>query len=229
VAFSRKITRSKGAAWITCPRRRDDLFKMARAECLKIGFKLGDVHRRVGIDWKSYTANQMKCTCDVSNKWCWCGAHTRMPPGLKKHTFLMYDFHVFFLPTAINFMKESGYQWVAWLEDDVKFPANRRVEEFADLALGMSPATVWAGYMKVGGKPKWQSHLLLMSLKAAERMLAELDASEAAGMSHKRGHLVGLDTWVCNCMSKMVGGQSLVRASPSSMGSQRGHEYRWRN
>ena len=69
VALSGKSKRSKGAAWITCPRRRDDLFKMARAECLKIGFKVKDIHRRVGIDWQGYKVNQRACVCGVSNKW----------------------------------------------------------------------------------------------------------------------------------------------------------------
>ena len=143
----------------------------------------------------------------------------------------MYDFHASFLPAAISFMEDSGYQWVAWLEDDIKFPAKRRVEELADLALLMSPATAWAGYLKVGGKPRWQSHLLVMSLKAAQRMLAELEACKDAdtkGMA-EYAHLVGLDTWVRNCLSKTVDGQPLVRATPSSMGSQRGHAHKWRN
>ena len=207
------------------------MWKLARAECTKIGFKVKEIRRRGGILWSEYKKNQQECTCDVSSKWCWCGALTRIAPSLKKHTFLMYDFHVNFLPAAIAQMEEAGYKWAAWMEDDVVFPAGRRVDELADVALRMSPATVWAGYMKVGGKPRWQSHLLLMSLAAAKAMLAELDACklEETKNNHAHPHLCGLDTWIRDCQFKTVDNVPIVRVSPTVLGRQRGHPHQYRN
>ena len=216
---------ARGIVFVTCPRHRDALWKLSRGELLRIKFGAPYIRRRFGIMWSDYEQLQKDpCVRGVPDQ--------RLPKGLKRNTFLHYDFHIYFLPKLLQtFERDPSLKWGAWVEDDVVFKPQCTAMQLGASAITSSPSAVWVGYILRHGLPTWGSHCLVMTKAAATRLLAELDemAEAVSGCTGRElSYLVGLDTWFKMCLPKIVNGAALMVAPPVAVAHQRAHLLRGR-
>lgn len=215
---------SRGIVYVTSLRRREALWEAARDEFLRLGMAPGCVRRRLGIDMVEYdSASQEQVSLRT------CGGP--LPEGLRRSTFLMFDFYRNFLPLAVKVLEERPeIDWVAWAEDDIKFPAGRKVAELHEGAMAAGDSGFWAAFRTRGGKPVWGAHLVVVTTSAAQRILRCMD--EEAQASRARGkpwsHLLALDTWIAKMCDREFEGAPLFCTGSSSLATQRAHPFKGR-
>lgn len=196
------------AAFITSPSHRDELYDQCFRECLRIGFLPSQVHRRRGMDFSKYVADglaRMKNPMGVVG----------VPEGLRKDTFLMWDFHANFLPTALAaFEQDKGLRAVFWLEDDTSFRKGVTAEALLEACLEAPDSIAWLAYTKKDCVPAWGSHCVGLTRSGAALARQRLNDEEAASRTagSELSYLCGLDTWL-----KKGQPSKLVRAAAKSM------------
>ena len=202
---------------ITAPRHRSSMWETCKNNLVAKGIPAKHVKRRLGIDFKSYSTGKQFTK--------------RLPEGLKKHTFLMWDFHKSFLPACRDrFHRDHSVDIIWWVEDDCQLKKTINAESMESFALAGKGCLHWAGYIVIKGKAWWGSHLVGVSRSGVEHAIAKLDeeAKAAKGSGDRLGYLMGLDTWLRKQIGIERGGQPLVRIWPSSVAHQRKHEFQWR-
>ena len=193
------------AVFITAPDFRESMYVSAVAHLVSVGCPISCIHRRRGIDFRSYIDS--------------AGA-SRYPKGLACSTFLMYDFHKHFLPAATKlFDRFRDLTCVLWLEDDCRMKPGRTMAHVMDGARACEPSVGWLGYLRVGGQPRWQSHIVSVSRWSAPALKRELDTRQRQGTSPVQ-YLKGLDTMLRDLQAVTHKGHALVRALPESMACQ---------
>ena len=180
------------------------------------GLPVSRIRRRRGIDWEAHS----RASGEGSRK------PQDFPSGLLKHTFLMWDFHKRFLPSAqAAFAADRALKWIFWVEDDIAFARGVTWPKIVK-ACGANPAPLtWLAYTCVRGKPRWGSHLVALHRAGMPRLLKYLDSLEAAG-SEPLAYLVGLDTFCLRASEASAEG--VGRIASKSWASQRGHEWKGR-
>ena len=84
---------------ITCPLHRETMWVRTRYALVKMGVPTSNIIRRRGIHFDHYQQN-------------WHRLH-HLPAGLKRSTFLMWDFHNKFLPSCSTwFENDSELQYI---------------------------------------------------------------------------------------------------------------------
>ena len=209
-------------AFVTCPRHRDRLWSQALGRLCATGVPASKVHRRFGIDWHEY----LRASGESDRR------QRDVPLGLKRHTFLMYDFHRHFLPSCEQAFQQDGeLKVVYWVEDDITFPKGTAFRDIHALALGHAsapagPCLSWLGFTKVRGKARYGSHLVAVHREGVAALKAHLDCASEDGKEggNLLSYLKGLDTFLCEgCSTRASGvatGRLLAQASTQSMASQ---------
>lgn len=198
---------------VTCPDRREHLYEKTLQGLLDVGFKVDQVRRRRGVDMNL----KSKCKGPKSHK---------LPPNLDRSTFLMWDFHKGFLPSAIAaFESDSSLQVVFWAEDDVQVGAGVDAAALKRQCLLSPSAMAWLGYVRRNGVPWYGAHLLGVTRRCSARLREHLDAMSGPNRrtSSSTSHLVSLDCWVRRMQEVTVRGKALCLAAPMSMARQRVH------
>ena len=195
--------------FVTCPLRREDMFTSTRDRLVAAGVAVESIMRRRGIDFATVTENPH-----------------RYPVGLKRSTFLMWDFHKNFLPSCQTwFDTRPELQFIWWVEDDCKLKPKIKVTSLHAHALAEPACLHWAGFAKVRGIAKWGTHLFALSRTGLPLVQAQLDKeeSEVPEGTANLSYLMGLDTWFHKRRDIVSGELPLVRAWPESMASQVNH------
>ena len=81
------------------------------------------------------------------------------------------------------------------------------------------PSFGWLGHLRIGGQPRWQSHIVAVSRWSAPALKRELDTRQRQGTSLVQ-YLKGLDTMLRDLQAVTHKGHALVRALPESMACQ---------
>ena len=132
----------------------------------------------------------------------------------------MYDFHKHFLPAATKlFDRFRHLACVLWLEDDLRMKPGRTIVHVVDGARACEPSVGWLGYLRVGGQPRWRSHIVSVSRRSALAMKHELDARQRQRASPVQ-YLKGLDTLLRDFQALTRAGHPLVRALPEPIACQ---------
>ena len=208
-------------AYITCPVHRDALYDLAMKECLRIGFQPSQVARRKGLDFTKYTQTDPGRMRNVSGT-------IHVPKGLKKDTFLMWDFHINFLPMVAGaFALDSTLDVVFWLEDDIAFSKDVLATTLTRHATAMSNSLGWMAYTKVKGEARYGTHCIAVPRYgvALARQALDEDAAAAAVGGDPLSYLEGLDTFIWRACRRKLGGAPLAMAAEESMAGQRKHKY----
>ena len=199
---------------VTCPLHRESMWIRTREKLVAMGVSVKRIVRRRGIHFEHYQQNGYRLCHDL-------------PAGLKRCTFLMWDFHHRFLNSCSKwFEKDIDLQYIWWVEDDCSFKTGVDMESLHAIAVGGKALIHWAGYKRKRGEPTWGSHLAVIHRSSVAHLIAQRDkeANEAGDLSY----LMGLDTWFRNGQMISVAGKRLVVASSESVGYQRRHEWAWR-
>ena len=216
--------------FVTCPDYRMDHHDATFAGMIEAGFEAREVHRRRGIDFSQYL-NDLQAAGDGIAR---VGSQ-RLPRGLRKNTFLMFDFHRFFLPLVLSkFSEDASLEWCFWVEDDCSFAGRDATIASQVLACAASlraSGACWMGYSRRKGAPRYQSHLVALSRTGAEAMAEHLDetANAAKQAGDHLAYLEGLDTFLHKAQKTTKYGRPLVVAAPTSMARQRKHTRVGRN
>jgi hypothetical protein len=136
------------------------------------------------------------------------------PVGLKKSQFLHWDFWANFLTTAKrDFAQTPALRFVFWVEDDAAFrpsgetcPADRVLQACES----NWPSATWCGYSRVGGQPRYQSHLLAVTKQSCEALRRELHRDQV-------GDWFGLDTAIYRVAAVGFEGRELVKHPSHSL------------
>jgi hypothetical protein len=133
---------------------------------------------------------------------------------LEKSQFLHWDFWANFLTTAKrDFAQTPALRFVFWVEDDAAFrpsgetcPADRVLQACES----NWPSATWCGYSRVGGQPRYQSHLLAVTKQSCEALRRELHRD-------KVGDWFGLDTAIYRVAAVGFEGRELVKHPSHSL------------
>ena len=215
---------SRLRAYVTCPARRDALYDTTFNELLKIGFEAGQIHRRRGIDMNEYEQGNVMLKHSGS-------VVRRVPEGLQKHTFLLWDFHKCFLPlAAAAFDDDPNLEVIFWVEDDVKMMPGVDAGSLLDAVKQAGAAITWLAFTIVKGTPTFGTHLAGISRDGVALALRELDRleEEFATQGSRLKYLMGLDTFFKKSLRTSIDGTALVKAVPKSMARQRSHSFKGR-
>ena len=199
---------------VTCPLRREAMWTSTHEGLMRAGVPAACVVRRKGIDFDKYTEDP-----------------GRRPEGLKRSTFLMWDFHKGFLPRCkFWFASEAELQFIWWVEDDCALKANVDFTALHAHALAGRACLHWAGYLSKRGQPHWGTHLVAVSREGLPHLEARLsqEAAKAAEGGNSLAYLRGFDTWIRGVLAIEQGGMPLVRVLPKSVAQQRRHALRGR-
>ena len=164
----------KYLVFITCPARLVHKWNLSIKRFAKAGFACRYVHLRHGIDFE---------------------APARLPSGLGRSQFLMYDVHKNFLPMAVKlFAQQRSLQFIFWAEDDCGSRNQSNAKSVLEAAQAISPSAGWLGYLRVNGEPRWQSHMVSFTRWSATAMLHDLNEQRSghatpADFSNGFGHL----------------------------------------
>ena len=202
-------------ALVVSPLHRDALYAKAVETLSDCGLPVARIRRRHGIDWLAY----QRASEEGSRR------PYDLPRGLKRHTFLMWDFHKSFLPAvAAAFEADDDLDLVFWVEDDIKIKDGVTWTEVV-AACGDNPAPLtWLAYYKVKGRPRYGTHLLAVHRDGLSALLSHLDAMEAAS-TDRMDYLEGLDTF---CFHLLEQDDGLVAVASQSLAEQRRHTMRGR-
>jgi len=210
--------------YVTSPAQRDDMFNATLSELVRIGVPVAAVRRRRGFAFRAARAGNMP----VGH----CARPTRPPEGLRLNTFLMWDFHKNFIPTALRACEGSNndVKVVLWVEDDTRFADGIQAQDIIAAVRNAEPSFVWLGYILKAGKPHWGSHLLGFSPASLQIAKKTLDAAQAQSRSRGKPlqYLVGLDTWVRRVLTTTQDGHPVASVVSRSMACQRQHAKRGR-
>ena len=130
----------------TSPIHRERTWEAMRDHFVRMGIPIECVRRRHGVHFQGYLDGN--------------DAGRRLPKGLKRCTFLMWDFHRLFIRLAKStFNSDPDCEFVVWCEDACRF---QKKGVLTDMTRGMRQrkrcAAHWLGFLKVKGKPWWQAH-----------------------------------------------------------------------
>ena len=189
---------------VTSPLRRQALFEGTRDALIAAGVPPKRIVRRGGIDFKQYLQNR-----------------GRLPAGLRRSTFLMWDFHKQFLPKCKSlFAGQPGLKFVWWVEDDCKLKKGVDIQTLHAHALAGPACIHWAAYFKKNGQARWGSHLAAVSRAGLPHVESQMN-KEAKQSSWS--YLLGLDSWLHRGLNLERASMPLVGAWQSSVASQRRH------
>ena len=199
---------------VLSPRFREAEWERARSELLNFGVPISQIVRRTGIDFQAYSSGNSSLQRDL-------------PEGLKRNTFLHFDFTEKFLPwCSTTFARETQLSVIWWVEDDVCMnKTHKEMDEFMQSSLQETTPLLWFGYLRQGEKPRWGSHLLGVTRAGLPRLMNYVRDSRSSGVGKVGSHLQALDTWVYNLLAKK---DSMVKASSTSWAGQRKHERKGR-
>ena len=207
--------------FVTCPQRREELWHRARAEVIKMGLPASCVRRRRGLDWSGYEASsRLRENAEYMH---------RYPVGLHKHTFLMHDFHNCFLPYVRNLFNASPtLAFVFWTEDDFFVKPGASIGHLLKAAAKRPQKVCWAGYVRVGGEPKWGAHFVCIPRMAVQPLLSLLAGMEADAIraGDRFSYLLSLDGFLKLAMTAKAG--AVVWATATSYAGQRSHPFKGR-
>ena len=213
--------------FVTSPRHRDGLYNKCFDECLRIGFNSTQVHRRRGLELKRAIALAGKKMV-VKNP----EGPVLVPIGLRSDTFLMWDFHKNFLPTATHaFEADRDLKVVFWLEDDVFFHKGVDAETLVAAAERLPHSIGWLAFMTKKGAPFWGTHCLSIPRDGVALARQHMDnlATQAEEAGSPLSYLCGLDTWVRKMCSETAAlGTPYASAVKKSLAGQRAHTLKGR-
>lgn len=182
----------KYLVFITCPARLVHKWNLSIKRFAKAGFACRYVHLRHGIDFE---------------------APARLPSGLGRSQFLMYDVHKNFLPMAVKlFAQQRSLQFIFWAEDDCGSRNQSNAKSVLEAAQAISPSAGWLGYLRVNGEPRWQSHMVSFTRWSATAMLHDLNELWS-GHATPADFYMALDTYIW----RLCGRSDIIRPSPQSL------------
>ena len=125
----------------------------------------------------------------------------RFPEGLRKHTFLMWDWHQRFLDMASQVFNTSDVQFVCWAEGDIGFRKHDLLSGLlSDLRTRSSgsPACWWTAWMKVKGEPRYGAHFGCLTRDGCSVVEDYLNSlrTRAIDEGDPLGYLMGLDAFL---------------------------------
>ena len=199
---------------VTAPNSRTDFWEKAREELLQAGIPVENICRRKGLDFTEYSRPDSPLPRDG-----------RYPPGLKRHTFLHFDFIEHFLPWCKDrFEKRDSVQVIWWVEDDIKMKMGAsQVHEKLELTLQQEHCLLWAGYTKKGATPRFGSHLVGVTRVGFDRLLDFVRDSRSSGVREVGDHLKGLDTWLWQLVDRSSDENKLCKTAAETWAGQVRH------
>ena len=208
--------------YVTCPPSRNGYFTALLKRFAAAGFSISCIHRRKGIDYAQYMKAAARAAKTPAAKVARRFGRKEPPKGLQSSQFLHWNFWANFLPTAqAAFKQNPTLRSVFWMEDDAAFRKGGATCP-ADLVLEACencwPAAAWCGYVRIGGKPTYQSHLVAVTPESCGSLRCELHAENV-------GSWCGLDTAIRNVQARRP---ELVKCPPTSLSYQIKHTLRGR-